>query len=757
MPLNILLVSFVIGAAIVTRLPVLPAAGMILLLACAGTCGLAFPRARWLAALCLGFSFAAWHSVAILEQRLPYRLEGKALELQGTVVSLPQEQQGLVRFRLSLDPGLDAWGAALINLTLYQRAGERISIRPGQKLRVTAHLNRPHGSVNPGLFDYEGWLLAQEIAATGYVTADSVRVISDSPLRAPHHRLRFWLRERLQRSLPDTTEIGLLIALSVGESAQISTRQWQTLSDTGTNHLLIISGLHIGLVAAASYRLFLAIAARFLRHSRQWAGWLSLGTACFYGAIAGLGLPVQRALVMAAVALSGTLLRRNIPLRSMFCAALFMVTLIDPLAPLSTGFWLSFGAVFSLLYAFAGRQEYASAGPVRWLLAGVKTQWAVYVGMMPLLLHLVFQVSLAAFFVNLVAIPWIGVLVIPPLLLAIPLFAVNDAAGGWFAHLAGDALAGLWGLLEAGAAGRWVIYGNDTGVAALCLGLMAALVILAPRGVVPRWLGLLLALPMFAAAPRPPPGGIDIDVLDVGQGLSVIARSTHRTLLYDAGPRFGDRFDAGERIVTPLLRRGGDARTLDMFVVSHGDNDHAGGAPAIFDDFLVPAAYASEPGSLPAAGCASTQDMVDGEVRFTLLPAANAVLNNDRSCIVLIQGRDFAMLLPGDIEWAGERHLLGIRLPDIEVLLAPHHGSRSSSSPAFLNHVHPRAVVFSTGYRNRFSHPDPAIVDRYVRRGILTWNTAVDGAVRIRYRPGNGFTVATARRAAPRFWYDPLP
>lgn len=764
--MNLSILLFVSAVSAVSLLPALPEPGWLVLGSPIGVIGLVWRGSRHVAAVYLGFAWAVAQGAAGLADRLPASLEGREVLLTGTVVSVPQSRESSTRFRFRLDDCGACWTRATVDLSWY-----RADVRPvpGQRWQFTARLKRPRGSVNPHLFDYDGWLLSEGIAARGYVRTDPVpHLLGDDPWAVPHHRLRFWLREHLLAALDGAPLRGLIVALTLGESGEIGPAHWRTLSNTGTNHLLIISGLHIGLVAALGYRLFVLLLrrcapeGRFCRNAPRIAGICALLLAAGYGAVAGFGLPVQRALAMAVVALSGLILGRRIGADTMFCVALLMVTLLDPLAALRPGFWLSFGAVFALLVAFAARNVF-ERGPMVWLAAAIRTQWVVFVGMFPLLLHLVSQVSLVSFAINLVAIPWIGLLVVPLLLLCIPAFAIHASLGAWASQLAACTLSMLWHLLEFVAALDWVWLATASNRLFTLMASLGAVILLLPGGVVPRWTGLVMALPLLTAMPGIRDGELVVQVLDVGQGLAVVVESDDGLMLYDAGPRYGERFDAGEQIVTPMLRQAGRRRRIDFLVVSHGDVDHAGGVSAVRRNFLAKRMFAQRGSKLVAEPCDDDVRLEQGDTTWTVFAARGGELDqNDRSCIVLVETPGFAVLLPGDIEAAGERMLVSRALPAVDVIVMPHHGSGSSSTPGLINKVTPDIAVVSRGYRNRFGHPDPAVLRRYFHRGVKILDTARDGAVTISWRPGAGVSVVTARGRRPRFWYDerartPLP
>ncbi|MEX2489941.1 MAG: DNA internalization-related competence protein ComEC/Rec2 [Pseudomonadales bacterium] len=745
--MNSAILCFVIVSVLIGQLSVVPYDPLLLAGVPLASIGLVLKNTREVSAGFLAVALAAANAATIRDGTIPHALEGKDLIVEGVVSSLPQPRERLTRFQFDVlrFPGCaNCAGIKRISLSWY---GDN-DIRPGQRWRLTVRLNRPRGSVNPGLFDYEGWLFSRGINATGYVRGSEA--LGHELWRVPHHQLRYWLRKHIETTLDDSRIRGLLVALTLGESSNIMPKDWKILSHTGTNHLFIISGLHVGLITVLFYRLFLFAG---VRHSS--AGLMSLGAALVYGGIAGMGLPVQRALMMTTVAMAGIILNRKIPARTLYCFALLGVTLINPLAFLSAGFWLSFGAVFSLLFVFAGQKSLARPSG-DWMRKAIFTQWVVFVGMLPLLLFHVFQVSVFSFLINMVAIPWIGVLVVPALLFgtaAVPLsetlFVLCFRLGEW-------TLGVLWQLLSWVAEQQWVYFAGPVGLGALIFGFLGACLLLAPRGWVPRWPGLVLLLPLFTAAPAiPERGALEVTILDVGQGLGVVMRTREGAVLYDAGPRFGARFDAGEQIVTPYIRRL-NTTILDAFILSHMDNDHAGGAQAVLNNFIVNKIWSSDPHQPEGAiSCTEGSRWAMDNVKFRLIelpPGAKS--KNDRSCVLLVEGVDFAILLPGDIEAATERQLLDVPLPEIDVMIAPHHGSRSSSSPAFLNHVMADTVVVSAGYNNRFSHPDPDVVNRYRARHASVLTTATEGAITILFSPEKGYQIRSARRQYQRFWHD---
>ena len=743
------ILSFVVATIIIGHLPVLPDSRWFILMALVCLAGLRFQRLRILCSFLLGIAFAVSVAENSLSARLPVELEAKDILVIGYVSSLPKIRNKGIKFLFEIVESENQVFLGRVSLNWYS---EKLADLPraGEKWQLLVRMVRPHGLVNSNLFDYEGWLFAQGILATGYVREEKRnRLLRDVTGRALHHQVREKIRSRVSSRLPDDAYRGLLLALLIGESGQIDKASWRVLSATGTNHLLIVSGLHVGLVASLLLFFWQWVLRRITEHWRVLAGVLAFILTLFYGAIAGFGLPVQRALAMVAIGLVGLTMERNISVAEMLLYALLFVTLLNPFAALSAGYWLSFGAVGSLIFAFAGRRDDVT-GPLHRLTLLMRTQWVVFVAMAPLLLCWVMQVSLLSFFVNLIAIPIIALIIVPLLLVAQPMLLAGCPPGFWLLDIVYILLEWFFSFLQIFADLDWVFRRSGIDIETILLACCGSLIFLLPRGLLPKWLGILMFLPILMPIKTDPEAGdLVVQVLDTGQGLSVIIRTQSHVVVYDAGPAYGSRFDAGEQIVVPSIRMQGMTR-IHTLVVSHSDIDHAGGVPALEKHLKI----LRKISSFDASGslCRSGQSWRLEVVRFSILLGSIDASENNQSCVLLVQVGDFSMLLPGDIEAEAEMILLDQELPPINVMLAPHHGSRSSSSPAFLNHVKPELVIVSAGYRNRFKHPHPRVIARYRARGIEVLNTAESGAITIRV--GSRVTVQTARISGRRFWYD---
>jgi competence protein ComEC len=627
-------------------------------------------------------------------------------------------------------------------------------------------LRRPHGHANPHGFDYELWLLERGIGATGSVRAEPAaeRLGLRGGVFDRIERLRAAVRERFFAALGETPAAGILAALAVGEQRAISNEEWRLFRRTGVTHLMSISGLHVTLIsglvawlATLGWRAFGRRAPRLACGfpTRKIGAAAAVAAALGYTLLAGSGVPAQRTLLMVSVVAAALWSGRIAsPARSL-ALALGAVLALDPWAVLAPGFWLSFGAVALIFYVAAGWTEREP-----WLAQWLRIQWAITVGLAPAALLLFGQVSLVGPLANALAIPLVSA-VITPLALAA---AVLPSEG--LLRLAAWLTERMLEFLEWCAALPAAVWQSHVPpLWSVLLALAGVAWLLAPRGTPWRATGLALMLPAFALpAPAPAPGEAWLSVLDAGQGLAVLVRTAGRALLYDAGPSYGLQADAGERIVVPFLQAEGVTR-LDTLILSHDDADHAGGAISVMENLETDLLLSSLPGrhaapafAAAAARCArGTRWQWDG-VEFALLHPApadyrTARRGNDLSCVLRVSAAGHSALLTADIERAAEAQLVARegRALRAELLLVPHHGSRSSSSPAFLAAVAPGWAVVTAGYRNRFRHPAGEVVERYRAAGAALLRTDLDGAVSIRLGAG-GVRVEAERRRTARYW-----
>lgn len=754
-------VGFLAGVGLLHRLPELPDsrwAWLLLLAPLVAMCRLRTVRVLLWAAV--GFLWALGRAHLLLADYLPEALEGRDLRLQGVVASVPIAMERGVRFEL--EPRTLVYDGHLwpvpgrVRLTWYSPAPE---IHAGDVWQLTVRLKRPHGFMNPGGFDYERALLQQRIRATGYVRAAGENaLLVSSALNRPLDRVRQSIYDAIVDGRPEPSLWGLVAALAVGERAAIDPTQWQVLGRTGTSHLMAISGLHIGLVAGLAFWLvrwlWVLPAGLALRWPAPKAAALgAVAAAAGYAALAGFSIPTQRALVMVLTVMFALLTGRDARPAHTLALALLLVLVWDPFAFLAAGFWLSFAAVAVIFYGAAGR---VSAG--RWWKRWGRLQWRIALGLLPLTLFLFQRVALAAPLANLVAIPWVGFLVVPPTLAGSLLLLAWPTAGEALLQAAHACLSLLWTVLERIAGLDFLVWVRPAPplwtVAAACIGVAW---LMAPRGIPGRWVGAVWALPLLLIRPEvPAEGAVRMTLLDVGQGLAAVVQTRQHVLLYDAGPRFSPRFDAGSAVVVPFLRHVGVER-LDMLILSHPDNDHWGGADAVIQTFEVADVLTSAPRELPGVGahpCRTGQAWRWDGVLFRVLhpPPGAGTGGNNASCVLHLQARGGSILLPGDIERDAERSLVAAgRLPHADVVVAPHHGSGTSSTIAFVQALQADFALFATGYRNRFHFPRSSVVERYRAAGSVTANTAEAGAVTV-VVDDTGVSLESYRRSAPHWW-----
>lgn len=730
--------------------------------------------------LCWGIGFGLYR----LDSLLPEPLEEVDFWVTGKLTGLPQRngraQQAVFKIERSCldlviadcDPHNKFFSSRLILLNYYGKD----TLAPGQRWRWRVRLNRPHGFANPGGFDYEGWLLMQGFAAKGYVRETSLNQRLPAASKGVDS-VRFALRTRLEKILDGASHKGILLALIIGDREQISQEHWALFSATGTNHLIVISGLHVGFIAMLGYWFGNAMARLWprllLRFPAQKCGALfALGAALAYSLLAGFSLPTQRALIMVAVFMAGRLLAREPPRSFSYCIALCGVLFVNPLSPIGAGFWLSFGAVGTLLVAFGARLTLLREGPAAegWRKTGLRIwqRWGepqalVFVGMSVPLVIWTEQLSLFSPLANLFAIPLVSLLIVPISLFAVALLPVSNTISEWLFVAANRLLEALSAALQGvgSLAPSWGIWeSNSPTFWATLFASLGTLLILAPRG----WPGRALVPVLLAPLVWPlleglPAGQARITVLDVGQGMAIVVRTANHSLLYDTGPRFSTDFDAGSGVVQPYLRTLGIAR-LDTLVVSHADNDHSGGLDSLRRLLHLERLLMSAPAPLPidADACFRGQSWQWDGVQFEMLYplASERYQGNDSSCVLRVSVGETAALLSGDIERAAEAALLDLEGEALasQLLIAPHHGSQSSSTRSFLAAVQPRIAVVSAGYRSQFGHPAPQVAQRYEALGIVVWNTAISGALEFSLGEEQIPPPIAHRTDKRRYWYQ---
>ncbi len=802
----------------------------------------------------IGFLWTVFQAQERLSATLPDALEGQTVEVVGKIASIPQQKEsGAIRFLLDVEEMRTVVRKnqqsekteiipfnAIIRLNWYQRDFNLSPLKLGERWRLAVRLKQPHGFMNPDGFDYEGWLFQQGIRATGYVyTGSRPHSAPEKLAEVPKHsideirgRLFTWIQQQTksESETRQTLAGGVLAALVVGERSGLDQSAWTVFRQTGTAHLMAISGLHIGLVAGLCFFLFRWVWSRCYRlllwiPAQQVGAVGGLSSALFYAALAGFSVPTQRALIMVSVVMGALLLKRPTQPWPIYFLAMLAVLLFDPFAPLNAGFWLSFGAVGLILYALRDQFEDAKQNDskegikedanqelengvsqiaklwrlqqlrkkwdarqkpkfVRGFFALVKMQWVLSLGMLPMMFYLFRDASIVGIVANLIAVPWVSLVVVPVTLLAalLHLFAV-DVVAMWLLQAAAWAVELLWPLLVWFSGLKFShlpIHQIPLWIAMIST--IGALLLLTPKKLLKlgklRWLGgVLLLFPLLGYAPdRPLENQAWVTVLDVGQGLAVVVETQDRVLLYDTGPAFSKTFDAGSAVIVPFLQSRG-WKQIDLLMVGHGDSDHSGGLKSVVEKFPVQAAFSSEPEILAEVGlaqskigmCGVGQNWQWGNMELEVLhpqkvdqadQSDESLNGNNRSCVLKVTANGESVLISGDIEHEAEMQLLQrfSQTPDIlqaDYLIAPHHGSNTSSTEKLLEAVTPKWAIFSVGYRNRFGFPRENVVNRYQKRDIQRLKTSGSGAVQIRLGEKHREKMPSAwREESRRFWHD---
>ncbi|OUL98344.1 DNA internalization-related competence protein ComEC/Rec2 [Variovorax sp. JS1663] len=738
-----------------------------------------------------GAGLAGWRSSVQAANALEPALEGRDLQVLGVVSQMPQRGEGGVRFlfdveaaRWAGDTGQDppprvpariALGWYADNTGLWGRAPEQAPraqageapgpVHAGERWRLQVRLKAPHGNLNPHGFDLELRLWEQGVQASGYVrtgAGDARPQPMGRTWRHPVERAREAVRDAVFERVPDRRQAGVIAALVTGDQAAIERADWDMFRATGVAHLMSISGLHITMFAWLAGALVGMAWRRSTRLMLWWpapqaalAGGVVL--AALYALFSGWGLPAQRTVWMLATAALLRLTGRQWPWPFVWLCTGAVVVAFDPWGLLQPGFWLSFVAV-GVLFA-AGSPDETGGGAVARLARMWREQWTVTLALTPLGLLLFQQLSVVGLAANMLAIPWVTLVITPLAMLGAAVPLLWDLAARAVQLLAWllEWLAGLpLATLSAPAPALWAAIAGVTGGALLAMRLPWSL----------RVQGLPLLLPaLLWQAPRPADGEFELLAADVGQGNAVLVRTARHSLLYDAGPRYSLESDAGHRVLVPLLRAL-DER-VDTVVLSHRDSDHTGGAPAVL---------AMQPGAelrssveaghplrqlRPVQRCLAGQSWTWDGVRFEILhPEAGDYAGFTRpnavSCVLRIGNGRAAALLAGDIERLQEAALAS-RAPGLQadLLLVPHHGSKTSSSPALLDAVRPRIALVQAGWRNRFGHPAAEVLARYAERGVAVVDSAHCGAAH--WASTQPHRVRCERQEARRYWHHQPP
>jgi len=749
----------------------------------------------------LGFLWASFFSHLLLLSQLKPNLEGKDLLVTGIVSSIPHNDGNRTRFKFSVSTlSLTSQPENFVNnfpkTLLLNWYKESPLLRFGDNLHLRVRLKRAHGYMNPGGFDYEAWVFRQRIDGIGYVKSrlnPSIMPVSlsfweDSKQSLLNFigRTRQIILEAQSANLEHKPFYGILAALTVGDRYGISSSQWQVLTNTGTNHLMAISGLHIGLISGLFYFLIRRLWGTFPSlvnklAAPQAAAIFSIASATAYAALAGFSIPTQRALIMVSVVMLGIFLKRQITASHTLIMALFLILLLDPLAVLSAGFWLSFTAVGTIIYAM--NQRVAKRG--LWTAFG-KVQFVTLIGLLPFLVVFFQKFSLVSPIANIIAVPWVSMVTIPLTLLGSLLVIPLPDVGKFLLNISHLSLELIWPMLVWFSEFSLSILSVATpSLWALVLAVFGVICILSPSGFPSKWMAVVFFVPLFMGPNKANTlgeGKAIFTLLDVGQGLSAVVRTSKHVLVYDTGPKFNIDFDTGKAVVLPYLRSLGIFR-ISTLIVSHGDNDHIGGVTSILQNMPVEKILTSVPQKIDAqnnSNCTKNMQWTWDGVKFSILhPKFSDYLlpqtkqdqkatkkrkysGNNMSCVLLIESKSGNVLISGDIERSIEKRLVeewqrGLINFSADVLVVPHHGSKTSSEPTFINAVNPKYALFAVGYRNRYGFPKPEIVERYLQRDIEFFDTSQYGAITFNLGEIEGVGEPELYRNSVRRYWHTMP
>lgn len=746
-----LVLSFVAGILLVQQWQVLPEPSWILAIFLCGVI-LAFFRYWRLLCFFIGLLWAVGFASNRLSNYLPESLQDKPLTVEGRVVGLPQYDEKKVRFDFAiLKPSINF--PEKIRLSWYF---PKQTIKSGQRWRLTVKLKKPHGYINPNGFDYERWLFIKNIGATGYVKNQPAPQLLDAkPVWQSFNSLRQTIADQLSLLAKDSHYIGIIKALTLGERSEISPQQWEVFRHTGTMHLLAISGLHIGLIFGLIYYLVRFIAVRSYATSPQIVATIfAIMAAVFYAAMAGFSIPTQRALIMLLVAMTTVIWQRNILPTHTLLLALLVVLIIDPLAVLSAGFWLSFLAVAVIIYSLAGR-----IGKPSYWQSTIKINWVASAGLMPILLYYFQQFSIIAPLANFLIIPVISLLVVPLCLIAVLVMLLLPALAQQLFVLVDQILEGVWLVLSAMADMPYATVSIPMiPFYIVPIAMLGVFILLLPRGLPARWLGLVLLLPLlFVKDSKLELGEMTMTLLDVGQGLSAVIETSEHVLVFDTGAKYSKHYDMGMAVVVPFLQSK-DIDSIDTLLISHGDNDHKGGAESVIKQIQVEKILTSVPNSFnqfEPIRCQAGQSWIWDQVRFDILSPKATFMSkkNNNSCVLKVTSEQGSILLTGDIEKQAEHWLLenmATQLPS-DIMIAPHHGSNTSSSSIFLKQVQPEVILIPAGYRNRFSLPHKKVLQRYSEINARVLNTADEGALVVQMK-APVYEINSSRLKQSKYW-----
>jgi competence protein ComEC len=713
----------------------------------------------------LGFCWALFTAYLKTDNLLDPGIENREVFIIGVISSIPEQYDDHIRFLIDIEEITDSIGNDFVSpgrarLSWYKN---KVIPLPGEVWQLKVKLKRPYGFMNTGGFDYEAWMLRQDIKATGYIKFDQKNKNIADENSYFIQKLRYKIAKQLNKHL-DKPLLGLVMALTLGDRSQLDVEQWKVLTQTGTNHLIAISGLHLGLIAGFIYFLARFVWSRFYFLTQRlpspiFASIMAFFGAFFYALLSGFALPAQRALIMIAIILIALLQVKQIRVTYVLCITAILILILDPFAITAVDFYLSFMAVIFIVYLTRYRINKHN-NFTRW----VYLQCLLSFALCPLLIFWFKQIPLYSILANLITIPIVGFLIVPLSLIAmILLFSFPSLALNCYSLI--EKLNEIqWSWLEFLSDQKYAVVPIAApNIFFMFLSIIGVLIVTMPRGLPCRYLGVFFFIPLlFPINEKLNQGEFDFVLLDVGQGLAAVIQTKEHTLVYDTGALFSERFNIGDAVLKPYLRQKGK-NNISMLLISHGDNDHIGGAGAIVTDFKVDKILSSASDKITESfpksnyeACYAGQQWLWEGVNFEILHPKRKTqfIGNNSSCVLKISSKYGSILLTGDIEKEAEASLINRygNLLQAEILLVPHHGSKTSSTKAFISKVLPNYAFIPTGYKNRFGFPKKDIMSRYDAFDVKTYISYETGELSAKFRE-KGLQIDEFRTKNRRFWH----
>ena len=696
----------------------------------------------------------------------PIEISAKSHWLQGKVTSLQlpitlnkaqlsekKTANKPIRFNFNVTHIDDVKLATTINMRLSWKKA-KLLLQQGQTLLLKVKFKPAHGLANLGGFSYQTWLNSKHISATGYVINHK-----SNQLLSAIRTTRQQLFADYQQLLPKHELAPLLLALGFGSRSELTPELWRGLQATGTGHLIAISGLHIGLVATGSYFLImllirslplslLANSHQLQRiNSRYYAISISMIIALSYGYLAGFSLPTIRALVMLSLYWGVRLLGLKISIKRWLLLTLFVLTLTTPFSLFTASFWLSVYAVTVICLTLWRFKGVITTGSKLWrFVKGLLIiQLSLTLMLLPISAIFFQQISALALFSNVIAVPWMSFVTIPLCLLSVLLMPISVALSQFLIMLCLETMQYLWAYLDFLSTQPWAVIALASADIQLLVfvGILSVLVLFQVR-LTFSYKNMLILLGFFAvivaAMPfnkhiiSPKSKGWQLVVFDVGQGLSVLVKKNDKAILYDTGASYPSGFNMIEAVVLPYLQHQ-RIEKLDKVIISHSDNDHAGGLVMLQQAMPIDELTFNSSKKPSSKACLQGESFNWQGLTFQMIWPENQVAKeNDDSCVLLISDGKHQVLLTGDISKKVEQKLLE-KFPNLraDVVVVPHHGSKTSSSDSFINKLTPELAIVSAGFLNRWHMPVTEVVQRYQDNNIELLNTATSGQIIINF------------------------